>query len=125
MVKEQGKEAGGPWDCFYARDFYGWEAERVVAVTGGLSIMELITRAKIHLSVIFVDSGPYYAETKKYFQQVADLGLVEMLQLSGEAVETGQQADDEVDAEIEDKDFEDVEEKVEENIYCMSGCCTS
>ena len=34
MVKKQGKMAGGPWDCYSARDFYGWEAERVVVVTG-------------------------------------------------------------------------------------------
>merc|ERR1719295_1578048 len=25
MVEKQGKEAGGPWDCYYAVDFYGWE----------------------------------------------------------------------------------------------------
>ena len=28
MVK---KEAGGPWDCYQAYNFFGWEAERVVA----------------------------------------------------------------------------------------------
>merc|ERR1712079_318374 len=59
MVKDQGKEAGGPWDCYDAEGFYGWEAERVVAVTRGDDIMEMITRARTHLAVILVgfDAG--------------------------------------------------------------------
>ena len=28
LVKDQGKEAGGPWDVYSAQDFYGWEAEK-------------------------------------------------------------------------------------------------
>ena len=40
MVKNQGKEEGGPWDCYSADNFYGWEAERVVAVTSGLNTMQ-------------------------------------------------------------------------------------
>ena len=48
MVKEQGKCAGGPWDCYSVGAFYGWEAERVVAVTTGwrFIIVELAMRAK-------------------------------------------------------------------------------
>ena len=86
MVKEQGKEAGGPWDCYNAFNFYGWEAERVVAVTTGPNLTELITRARTHLSVILVrGSRRHYAKTKEYFQQASDLGLVEMVKLTPEA----------------------------------------
>ena len=46
--------AGAHWDCYSAFEFYGWEAERVVAVTSGSNMMELITRAKTHLSVCFI-----------------------------------------------------------------------
>ena len=52
IVKEQGKEEGGPWDCYHAVEFYGWEAERVVVVTDGDNIMEMITRAKTYLRLI-------------------------------------------------------------------------
>ena len=100
MVKDQGKEAGGPWDCYHVLDFYGWEAERVVAVMNGENIMELITRARTRLSVILVgENDNEYAETKKRLQQAADLGLVEMVQLS----------------EIHQR----------EKISCLQGCCTS
>ena len=86
MVINQGKEAGGPWECFRAHNIFGWEADRVVAVTVGDNIMELITRARTHLYVIMVDRGDriYYAETKKYFQQAAKLGLIDMVQLDVE-----------------------------------------
>ena len=78
IVKEQGKEAGGPWECYRAWDYYGWEAERVVAVTDGDHIMELITRARTHLSVILVEENNNdYANTKEYFQQAVGLGLVQ------------------------------------------------
>ena len=39
--------------------------------------MELITRARTHLSVILVE-GMLYSNTGEYFQQAADLGLVEL-----------------------------------------------
>ena len=79
-VKGQGKEAGGPWECYNADKFFGSEAERVVAVTGGERIMELITRARTHLCVILVGGAKYRGETKRYFQQAADKGLAEMIQ---------------------------------------------
>ena len=94
MVK---KEAGGPWDCYHAYHFYGWEAERVVAVTSGHNIMELITRAKTHLIVILVEAegiSDWYEKTKKHFHEAADLGLVEMVQLSADAVEINQGEDE-------------------------------
>ena len=77
LVKEQG-------NCFFAGNFYGWEAERVVAVTNGLNTMEQISRARTHLSVILAgeDVEDVYEETKKYFEDAADQGLVEMVQLS-------------------------------------------
>ena len=79
MVKNQGKEEGGLWDCYYASDFYGWEAERVVAVTTGLNLMEQVTRARTHLAVILSGDDP---ETKSHFQQAAREGLVDAVHQS-------------------------------------------
>ena len=79
--------AGAHWDCYSAFEFYGWEAERVVAVTSGSNMMELITRAKTHLAVIIVDGhGRLYEKTKEYFQKAAERGLIEMVRLSAESV---------------------------------------
>ena len=82
MAREQGKEAGGSWECYRAQEFCGWEADQIVVVTSGWNIMKQITRAKTRLSVILVDGGYSYTKAKKYLQQAADLGLVEMVQLS-------------------------------------------
>ena len=72
----------------------------MVAVNSGYGIMEEITRARTHLSVILVDYGySAYSESKEHLQQAAELGLVEMVQLSGD--------------------------ESEEKVYCMAGCCTS
>ena len=51
ICESHGKEKGGPWECYHAGDFYGWEAERVVAVTTGCRfiIVELAMRAKTEL----------------------------------------------------------------------------
>ena len=68
-------------DCYKTGDFYGWEAERVVAVTDGSSIMEIITRARMKIYIILVDPG-WMTKTKSDFQLAADLGLVEIVQLS-------------------------------------------
>ena len=46
MVREQSKEGDGAWECYDAKDFYGWETDRVVVVTEGTNIMELISRAR-------------------------------------------------------------------------------
>ena len=40
------KEKAGTWECYDGFDFYGWEAEKVIVVTNGKWIMELITRAR-------------------------------------------------------------------------------
>ena len=91
MVKEQGKPEGGPWDCHYAGDYFGWEADRLVAVTNGHLGMELITRARTHLSLILVEWFSY-EKIKKYFQKAADLGLVEIVQLNAGAVELSKES---------------------------------
>ena len=90
-----------------------------MAVTNGLNIMELITRAKTHLSVILWDNGyGNYATIKEYFEQAADQGLVEMVQLTEEAV-------DDDSTENEEEIGEDVDEQMGEKFSCMPGCCTS
>ena len=76
MVKKQEQKEGGPWKGNSAGNFYGWEASKIVAVTSGESIMELITRAQIRLCVILVE-GIFYEEIKDYFHQAADVGLIE------------------------------------------------
>ena len=38
-----------------AEDFFGWEADRVIAVTGGDYIMELMTRARTRLCGVLVE----------------------------------------------------------------------
>ena len=71
--------------CYNACGFYGWEAERVVAVTsGGSRLSEMITRARIHLAVVLVDCGldDLYERTMEQFQQAVDEGLVEFVNLS-------------------------------------------
>ena len=83
MVEELGKEAGGPWDCYKSSRYYGWEAARVVVVTHGASIMELISRARTHLAVIIFE-GYNYAVTKRFFLRAAKLGLVEMVKSTEE-----------------------------------------
>ena len=89
----QGKEAGGQWECYNADRYFGWEVERVVAVTSGGRIMEMITRAKIQLTVILVgETGLYlglglgytcrlYHEWYWYFHLAEKKGLVEILNL--------------------------------------------
>ena len=83
ICKSHGKEKGGPWECYKAHNFFGWEAERVVAVTTGVGILEEATRAKTELILIIAE--PEEEEYKKYYQrlQVAikaaeDEGLVDL-----------------------------------------------
>ena len=85
MVMGYGKEAGGPWDCYMANRFYGWEADKVVAVTYGH--LELITRARTVLSIILVEGSygdNYYAKHKEHFREAADLGLVDLVPMPDE-----------------------------------------
>ena len=46
MVREKSKEENRTWECYDAKDYYGWEADRVVVVTEGTNIMELISMAR-------------------------------------------------------------------------------
>ena len=112
MVREQGNKAGGPWDCYDAEDFFGWEADRVIAVTGGDYIMELMTRARTRLCVVLVERPFHpgiYSHVKEYFQQAADQGLVSMGQLSADVIGINQ-GEDQVNDEL---------------LCCNSTCCTS
>ena len=73
MVTEQGREAGGPWDCFDAASYYGWEADRVVVVvvTGGGHLFEMMTRARVQLAVLLVGEDGKEEESiefREYFQ---------------------------------------------------------
>ena len=84
ICESNGKEKGGAWECYNARNFFGWEANKVVAVTAvGLSTLEMATRAKTKLIVILAESESedwkkYYAEYQKHFQAAADKGLVQL-----------------------------------------------
>ena len=85
MVMECGKEAGGPWDCYMSTRFYGWEADKVIAVTHGH--LEVITRARTDLSIILIEGssgGGYYAKHKEHYQVAADLGLVDLVPMADE-----------------------------------------
>ena len=79
------KEKGGPWDCSDALNFFGWEADTVVAVTaGGGQILEMITRAKTQLIIILVepDDDAFkdgYKNYQKHFQDAAAKGLDDLV----------------------------------------------
>ena len=67
------KDKGGPWECYYANNFYGWEADRVVAVTTGCNILEVATRAKRELILILATEGSFQGIIKR----AANEGLVD------------------------------------------------
>ena len=68
ICKSHGREMGGPWECYDADNFFGWEAERVVAVTAGSYFLEEATRAKTELIVILAEAKR--EEYKKYYQGI-------------------------------------------------------
>ena len=76
-----GKKKGGPWDCFDAANFFGWEADTVVVVTNGwIGTLEMMTRAKTQLIIITVDDGRrYYKKNQKHLQDAAAKGLVDLV----------------------------------------------
>ena len=84
ICKNHEKKEGGPWECYFVNDFFGWESNRVVAVTfGGFKILEMATRAKTQLILILAEPEieahkKNYADYQKYFQAAADNGLVEL-----------------------------------------------
>ena len=65
ICESHGKEKGGPWECYYNDNFYGWEAERVVVVTTGVDFLEMATRAKTELILILAE--PEEEEYKKSY----------------------------------------------------------
>ena len=75
ICESHGKEKGGPWECYYSVNFYGWEAERVVVVTHGFNILEMVTRAKTELILILVTPITHIKENIK---AAANKGLVDV-----------------------------------------------
>ena len=64
------------WKCYYAEIFYGSEADKVVAVSTGSSILEMITRARSHLCVVMVDSKLGHLDSRGFkYTEVCRLGL--------------------------------------------------
>ena len=88
ICKSNGKEKGGAWECYDSAEFFGWEANRVVAaITGVAFTLEMATRAKTQLILILVEpeySKEEYADYQKHFQAAADKGLVELVASANE-----------------------------------------
>ena len=86
-TSQTGGEEGSQWKCYNADNFYGWEADKVVAVSTGLSILEIITRARTHLYVVMVDSKleqtrlRYNWVCTRGFQKAVQEGLVQSINL--------------------------------------------
>ena len=86
ICESHGKEKGGPWECYNLQSFYGWEAEKVVAITTGEGylagyILEAATRAKTELILILVDSENewskmFYQEIRENIKTAVDKGLI-------------------------------------------------
>ena len=70
--------------CYEANNFFGWEAERVVAVTTGFYILEEASRAKTELILIFAkrerevfkDDYGCHADNRMDIKSAADEGLL-------------------------------------------------
>ena len=86
-TSQSGGEEGSQWKCYNADNFYGWEADNIVAVSTGVSILEMITRARNHLCVVMVDSKlkstslGYNEFCKLGFQNAFQEGLVQPINL--------------------------------------------
>ena len=88
--KSYGKTFGGLWECYNVNNFYGWEAEKVVAVTSGSgATLEEVTRARTQLILILVESEHEegYPDYQKYFQNAARQGLIEFFVMKREGQE--------------------------------------
>ena len=50
----------------------------MIAVVSGVSVLEMITRARTHLAIVLVDNndGTTYAELWRYFRDAAEEGLL-------------------------------------------------
>ena len=86
-TSQVGGEEGSQWKCYNADNFYGWEADKIVAVSTGFSILEMITRARTHLYVVMVASKlestslRYNDVCKRGFQKAVQEGLVQPINL--------------------------------------------
>ena len=90
ICESNGKEEGGPWECYHGSEFFGWESDKVVAVTTGISTtLEMATRAKTQMVMILAepkrelpgnweDWEKNYADYQKHFQDAAGKGLVKL-----------------------------------------------
>ena len=68
----------GPFACFHADSYFGWEAENVVVVTKGFNINELITRARNKLVVILAGDGArIYEHSRRIIDIAVGEGLVD------------------------------------------------
>ena len=82
--------------------------------------MEWITRAKTKLYILLVDDGSSdYSETKGYFQQAAEEGLVVFVKLNDANEGNEGLEEDEGNEEL------DGEKEVNKGDGCLPGCCTS
>ena len=139
IVMKQGKEEGGRWDYYKANDFYGWEAQKVVAVFAGDLLMEQITRAKTNLAVILVnyDNDDDYSKTKEHFQRAAKEGLVDIVNLAasnvaldedGNSQDTNDGQEDSLHSRNTNNDYLDGDDKSQDTnmsqnmLLCFSGC---
>ena len=115
ICKSNGKEKGGPWECYNADEFYGWESNKVVAVTaGGFATLEMATRAKTQLILILAEPEieahkKNYADYQKYFQAAADTGLVELL-VSANANESDNEVEEAITMFILDNEEDEMME---------------
>ena len=50
----------------------------MIAVVSGVSVLEMITRARTHLAIVLVDNndGTTYTELWRYFRDAAEEGLL-------------------------------------------------
>ena len=83
ICESHGKEKGGPWECYHVDNFFGWEAERVVAVTTGLNFLEMATRAKRELILILAEPErrklkKSYHEFQMVIKTAEEKGLVDL-----------------------------------------------
>ena len=107
------RREGGPWECYEANNFFGWEAERVVAVTTGFYILEEASRAKTELILIFAkperevfkDDYGHHADNRMDIKSAADEGLLVVEVIGGK------------------KQMENTNEARNENVSGCVQCC--
>ena len=82
ICESHNKIKGGPWECHRAWNFFGWEAEKVIAVVGGPGpTIEMITRARTRLILILAEpkrAKEWYTETQNWFRAAANSGLLDL-----------------------------------------------